>query len=58
MIIVKVYATNGIVIVNYNGVARAKCWEYDPVTKFEGYKRPIHRTAKQSKPIMGFKQSY
>lgn len=58
VVIVKVYVTDGIVIIKYNGGTEVKCCDYEPKDKFEGYKRPINRTAKQHKSIMGFKQSY
>lgn len=58
VVIVKENVIDGIVIVKYNGGTEVKCCEYEPKCEFTGYKKPLLRTAKQHKSIMGFKQSY
>lgn len=49
---------DGVVVVNTNEYIQAKCCDYEAKEKGAKYVKPITRTAKQSKSIMGFTQNY
>ena len=49
---------DGIVVVNTKDYIQARCCEYEAKDNLKGYQKPLTRTAKQSKPIMGFTQIF
>lgn len=49
---------NGIVVTQDNEITSIKCCDYIKKGKKEGYIKPLGRTAKQFKPLMGFTQEY
>jgi hypothetical protein len=55
---VKEYARNGIVVTYYEDMIQARCVDYVQKEAPEGYKKPLERTAKQQKSLMGFTQIY
>jgi uncharacterized protein YehS (DUF1456 family) len=55
---VKENVTNGIVVTYYDNLTQARCVDYIQKEAPEGYKKPLERTAKQQRSIMGFTQIY
>ena len=49
---------DGIVVVDTKEYIQAKCCDYEAKEKGEKYQKPLTRTAKQYKSIMGFTQNY
>lgn len=56
--IAKQNVINGIVVTYYPNMTQARCVDYIPKDDIEGYEKPLDRTAKQLKPLMGFTQIY
>lgn len=48
----------GIVVTYYEDMIQARCLDYIQKEEPEGYKKPLERTAKQQRSIMGFIQTY
>ena len=56
--IVRLNATNGIVVTYYPDLTLTKCVDYESDGNVKGYEK-IERTAKQNKPLMkGLSQEY
>lgn len=49
---------DGIVVVNTKDYIQARCCDYEAKDDLSKYQKPLTRTAKQSKSIMGFTQFY